>query len=80
MFSCNVADVVYVTVQSSGKVTSTEMVCRSSGQGEEEDHTRINHYHFGKKAENVLLLGMERLQNCLQEVGLVVGCGSFFTF
>lgn len=44
------------------------MVCGSSGQVEEKDHTGANNDDINQKTEDVQLPRMERLENCIQEV------------
>lgn len=54
-------DAFYAVVQPSGKVATSEMVCRASGQGEEEDYPGADHHNLGEKAQNVFVLGVEGL-------------------
>lgn len=42
-----VSDVVYVIVQPAREATLAKMVRSTSGQSEEEDYARIDHYDFG---------------------------------
>lgn len=80
IFSRNFTDVVYVTVRSSRNASPAEMVRFISGKSEAKDHTRPDHNDSAKKSENVLVLGMERSQNCLQTVSLVAASSTKLAF
>lgn len=62
------ADAVHAAVQPPGKAAVTEMVCASVWQGEEEDLQRSGPDHTGQEAQDVQLPGVERPQDCVQEV------------
>lgn len=48
------------------------MVRGAPRQVKEEDHQRTHHNCPGEEAENVLVFGVERCQNCLQKVRLKI--------
>lgn len=68
--TCNLtpSDAVHVAVQPPGKATPSEVVRASLRQGEEEDLQRSGSDHPSQEAQNVQLLGVEGLEDCLQEV------------
>ena len=61
-------DVVYAAVQSSGQAAAPEMVQCLPGQDKEENHQGTGHHDSREKAQDVLVPGVEGLQDCLQEV------------
>lgn len=63
------ADAVHASVQPAGKAASAEMVCASVRQGEEENLPRPGPDYSGPQAQDVQLSGVERSENCIQEVG-----------
>lgn len=69
-------DAVHAAVQSTGQAAPAEVVRRPSGQGEEEDHAGADHHDSGAQAEDVLVPGVEGLQDRVQEVRPLCVCHS----
>lgn len=63
-------DAIYAFIFEAGQTASAEVVCGTSRQAEEENHSRAHHHHPREKAQDVLVPRVERLQDCLQKVCL----------
>lgn len=60
--------VIHAAVQPARQAAAAEVVHGVSGQDEEEDHPRTRHHNPGTQTQDVLVPGVEGLQDCLQEV------------
>lgn len=56
-----ILDAIYASVFATRKAQIAEMVCRTPGQGEKEDHPRAHHDNSRPQAQNVLVSRVEGL-------------------
>jgi hypothetical protein len=62
------ADSISASIQSSRQTSAAEMVCGHGREAEETYLTRPDQRGFATETQNVQLFGVERHENCLQEV------------